>query len=155
MLYITRILEFDAGHRLVGHEGKCRHLHGHRYKAEIVVSADSLDSIGRVIDFSVIKEKVGGWIDVNWDHNLLLNAKDPLAMIGSDTIKSLVGDRPPYLFANNPTAENIAKELFTVSEVLLNYHGIKVFGVRIWETPNCKADYFPTISKMLMRSGNE
>ena len=58
MIEITRRLEFDAGHRVLGHEGKCKNLHGHRYSAEITVTAPDLDGLGRVIDFGVIKEKV-------------------------------------------------------------------------------------------------
>lgn len=78
MPQITKKLEFDAGHRVLGHESKCAHLHGHRYVAEITVSSPSLDSISRVIDFSVVKKLVGSWIDETWDHNILLHMKDPL-----------------------------------------------------------------------------
>src|SRR5262249_14498003 len=51
----TRLLQFDAGHRVYQHEGKCANLHGHRYTAEITAQAEALDKIGRVIDFSVLK----------------------------------------------------------------------------------------------------
>lgn len=51
MITVTRVLEFDAGHRVVNHESKCATLHGHRYKVEIVAAAPGLDSLGRVIDF--------------------------------------------------------------------------------------------------------
>ena len=30
----TRRIEFDAAHRVMEHESKCRHLHGHRYAIE-------------------------------------------------------------------------------------------------------------------------
>ena len=52
---ITKKLEFDYGHRVLGHEGKCRHLHGHRGVAEVTVYAPSLDNLGRVVDFGAIK----------------------------------------------------------------------------------------------------
>jgi len=68
MIRITRKIEFDSGHRVLGHEGKCAHLHGHRYVAEITVESAGLDSLGRVVDFSVIKEKVGKWVDENWEY---------------------------------------------------------------------------------------
>ena len=41
-----------------GHESKCAHLHGHNYKFEFHCTAGSLDNVGRVIDFSDIKEKL-------------------------------------------------------------------------------------------------
>lgn len=139
MNQVTRKLEFDAGHRLIGHEGKCRHLHGHRYVAEITCRADDLDGVGRVIDFSVIKEKVGGWIDEYWDHNTLLNRRDFLI----DHIKTSQPDKHPFEMSENPTAENMASFLFYTAEDLLRDYPIKVVSVRLWETPNCYAHYEP------------
>ena len=72
----TRKIEFDSAHRVMKHESKCRHLHGHRYVAEITAAADGLDDLGRVIDFSVLKSVVGGWVDDAWDHGTLANDAD-------------------------------------------------------------------------------
>ena len=135
MITITRKLEFDAGHRVLGHEGKCKHLHGHRYVAEVTVGYDlGLDTLGRVVDFGVVKVKVGGWIDRHWDHNMLLRCDDPLWDAGSKILT-----RTPYRFESNPTAENMAKKLFEVAGNLLT--DLTVIRIRIWETPNCWADY--------------
>jgi 6-pyruvoyl tetrahydropterin synthase/QueD family protein len=98
---ITRRLEWDAGHRVLGHEGRCRHLHGHRYVAEVTVAAPELDDLGMVIDFSVLKEKVGGWIDREWDHNMMLHVSDPLAVMwrsGNDRT-TVLGDVQKDVFA--------------------------------------------------------
>lgn len=148
MITITRKLEWDAGHRVLNHEGRCRHLHGHRYVAELTVGANALDSLGRVIDFSVLKTKVGKWIDDYWDHNLILHPQDPLVSMwqtARDHPESreaeVFGGKEPYILDCNPTAENIAAALFLVADMMLQGHGIKVFKVRIWETPNCYADY--------------
>jgi 6-pyruvoyltetrahydropterin/6-carboxytetrahydropterin synthase len=126
---ITRKLEFDAGHRVLGHEGKCRHLHGHRYVAEITCQAPRLDSLGMVVDFSVIKSKVGGWLDANWDHNFICHPEDPIAGLWS---------LQEYA---NPTAENMAAYLYSIAWQLLRTHHIDVTAVRLYETPNCWADY--------------
>lgn len=140
---ITRKIEFDAGHRVYGHESKCAHLHGHRYVAEITVTADELDSLGRVIDFSVVKNLVGGWIDDTWDHNLLLNDQDPLFDLICQNEKE--NGRIPFFFSNeNPTAENIARVLFEQAHWMLITHSIRVTRIRIYETPNCWADYCGT-----------
>ncbi len=136
MIQITRRLEFDAGHRVLGHEGKCRHIHGHRYAAEITIQGPGLDSLGRVIDFGVVKAVVGDWIDKHWDHNLLLNSKDPLLFGPLDE------ERVPYLFGGNPTAENMARELWQVATNLLASN-LQVIRVRIYETPSCYADFIP------------
>ena len=76
MIVNTRRLEWDAMHRIPGHEGKCRAFHGHRYVAEITCAAPTLDALGRVVDFGVIKQRVGTWIDENWDHTAILAAHD-------------------------------------------------------------------------------
>jgi len=74
----TRRIQFCAGHRVAGHENKCNNLHGHNYVAFITAQAHNLDNLGRVVDFSVLKDIIGGWIDDNWDHGLILWREDPL-----------------------------------------------------------------------------
>lgn len=137
---IWQRFEFDSGHRVLGHQGKCRHLHGHRYNAEVGISAYQLDGLSMVVDFSEVKKRIGTWIDEQWDHNTILNRQDPLC--GADVrMVALVG-RVPYLMPKgNPTAENLAMELFGQAVRLLetHYHHLRVEEVVIWETPNCRA----------------
>lgn len=145
MTTVTRIFEWDAGHRVLGHEGKCKHLHGHRYVAEVTVAAPELDALGRVVDFGVLKEVVGRWVDEHWDHSLLLHPADPLwraAVWDPEVIQgkqpfAMPSDRP------NPTAENIAAVLCGVAAGLLPPE-LTVVKVRVWETPNCFADFEPS-----------
>lgn len=66
--HVTRRIEFDAGHRITRHESRCAHPHGHRYVAEVTVAAPELDPAGRVVDFGVMKQILGAWIDEHWDH---------------------------------------------------------------------------------------
>ena len=61
----TRYHDFSTGHRVYGHESKCAHLHGHNYRIYLTVEADQLDTVGRVMDFSVIKDKFVIWLEVN------------------------------------------------------------------------------------------
>lgn len=145
MITITRKFTFDAGHRVLGHESKCKHLHGHTYHVELTVQSLELDELGRVIDFSLLKSMVGKWIDDELDHNLLLHPNDPIApsnlalSMHSDVYG---GDKLPYVFPSgcNPTAENIAKEICRKAlEILPDY--LYVISVRVHETPNCSAEY--------------
>ena len=75
--------------------------------AEITCEAEALDAIGRVIDFGAIKEKIGGWIDANWDHTTILWERDAelSALIEGAT------QQKNYLLPANPTAENMAAYL--------------------------------------------
>ena len=140
--HITRRLEFDAGHRVYGHEGKCNHVHGHRYVVLITVRAPQLDSIGRVVDFSVIKSILGSWIDDNLDHQMLLNPEDPLVCVWRDN-PGLFG-KPPYqmpIDLANPTAENIAELIRRVANEKLPSN-LTVTEIEVFETPNCSAKVY-------------
>ena len=57
MISITRKIEFDAAHRVMEHEHKCKNMHGHRYVLEVEVEMkNKLDDLGRVIDFGLLKD---------------------------------------------------------------------------------------------------
>lgn len=143
----ARIMEFDAGHRVLGHGGRCKHLHGHRYKIELVCTTLGLNELGMVVDFGVIKQVVGKWIDDKLDHNMILHPEDPLlnALSSKDGLDDVFGGLHPFIMPNgNPTAENIAQMLFDQAVVLLRHNGEDLLDVKrvvVWETPNCYAAY--------------
>ena len=153
---IIRRMEFDAGHRVLRHESKCKHLHGHRYVCLLHVSCDrhEMDALGRVIDFGVVKDLVGRWIDDHLDHNMILHPEDPLLkdqefdgrfVSGIDFAKSLVGRHPFVMPADmpNPTAENIAQVILTEAKRLIHsLTAIRVCGIELYETPNCSVRIF-------------
>lgn len=131
---ITRRLEIDAGHRLQNHESKCRHTHGHRYGFSVTCTAPELDKIGRVIDFSVIKKDLGGWLDDKWDHAFIFEKGDPIESF------LRAHDQRRYELDCAPTAENIAQHFLLVARRLMHKHGIEVVKVVVMETPNCFAE---------------
>lgn len=134
---ITRKLEFDAAHRVMNHESKCASLHGHRYVVEVVAAAPELDKIGRVVDFSVLKSELGGWIDTYWDHTTILFEQDEKTI---NLVAQCPGFKGVAVVPFNPTAENMADYLLRqVFPPLVERHGIKIVSVTVWETPNCKA----------------
>src|SRR3954447_18193886 len=94
---ITRKHEIHCGHRVCGHEGKCRNLHGHAYVIHFTCEADSLDDLGRVIDFRVIKSLLCQWLEDTWDHRMLIWEEDPMldALRGIDPL-------PPIIFPGRP-----------------------------------------------------
>lgn len=75
---IVKDIEIDVGHRILQHESKCRHVHGHRLRIRIHASAEKLDTVGRIVDFGVIKEVIGGWLNNNLDHVFVANPQDPI-----------------------------------------------------------------------------
>lgn len=132
----NRYHDISVGHRVYGHESKCAHLHGHNYRVHFVVAGD-LDSIGRVLDFSVIKTKLCMWLEDNWDHKFLVWTEDSWADI-------LLELDPEGLVVTdfNPTAENMAIYLTDVIGPLqLKGTGCTLVEVSVEETRKCSTTY--------------
>jgi 6-pyruvoyltetrahydropterin/6-carboxytetrahydropterin synthase len=131
MFQVTRQITFCYGHRLMDYAGKCRHPHGHNGLAEVELSAGALNPLGMVRDFEDIKTHLQTWIDQHLDHQMLLRRDDPLA-----PVLQKMGE-PLYLMDANPTAENIAREIFRVARG----RGLPVTKVTLWETDKSYATY--------------
>ena len=97
--------------------------------------------MGRVVDFGVIKERVGAWIDANWDHTALLQEGDDDPAVQALAASNEESGRPVYWMDPHPTAENIVAELAEVAQRLLEDTGVQVISVRLWETPNGSAEW--------------
>lgn len=135
----TRRLQFCAGHRVMNHESKCANPHGHNYVVFITAIAPHLDAIGRVIDFSVLKEKVGGWIEEHWDHTFIC-FKDDMELMA---LLSAAPGRNKNIWTSpfNPTAEEMARYLLErVCPDVLQDTGVVVTKVVVHETENCYAE---------------
>ena len=133
---VTRKHEIHCGHRVCGHEGKCGNLHGHAYVIHFTCEADSLDPLGRVIDFSVIKSLLCQWLEDNWDHRMLIWEQDPIL----DGLRAI--DPSVVAVPFNPTAENIAVHLVTkVGPDLLAGTSVRLVRVQVDETSKCRASY--------------
>jgi 6-pyruvoyltetrahydropterin/6-carboxytetrahydropterin synthase len=132
----TRYHDFSTGHRVYGHESKCAHLHGHNYRIYLTVEADQLDTVGRVMDFSVIKDKFVVWLEINWDHKFLIWEKDPFA----PTLKEL-DPEGTVVVGFNPTAENMGQYLInTIGPQQLAGTNVKLVKVNIEETRKCSVE---------------
>lgn len=136
---IDRYHDFSCGHRVHGHESKCAHLHGHNYRVTFtcVMTDGNLDHLGRVIDFSVIKERLCMWLEDNWDHKFLVYADDPFA----GPLRKL-DPEGVVLVPFNPTAENMAEHLVeVVGRAVLQGTGVRLQECRVEETRKCAATY--------------
>jgi 6-pyruvoyltetrahydropterin/6-carboxytetrahydropterin synthase len=99
-----------------------------------------MEAIGYAIDFKEIKRVGCQWIDDILDHGMILNPKDTELIdvtkkLGSKLwLMSLNGARE-YC---NPSAENIAKEIFLAMEILFKqYDNLRIHKITLYETPNC------------------
>ncbi|MFO1129984.1 MAG: 6-carboxytetrahydropterin synthase [Rickettsiales bacterium] len=138
-LSITIKIEFDAGHRVIGHEYKCKFLHGHRYILLISFKSNNLNEIGFIEDFSILKKTIKNWIDENFDHTCILSEKDK--ELGTLIVKN-TGQKIFYL-DQNPTVENIliylSQELPIIVKKIPNNNFLVISSLELFETPNCSA----------------
>lgn len=130
MWKVTKRFEFDAAHRLLGYDGPCSRVHGHHYVVEVTVCGEELDELGMLLDFKELDFIVSGWTD-HWDHRTLLCFGDPL----NEHLEGM-----PLPSGQNPTAEVMARDLYReVKERIPSC--VRVFRVRVYETPGCWCDY--------------
>lgn len=133
---IQKEIAFEAGHRLMNYEGKCKFFHGHNYKMRLGLISDKVNKQGFVQDFGFVKSVVKEFIDTNVDHGMILNIND------KNWIEIFQkNDQKIYLTEANPTAEVMAKhfyDLFKTSFPNLAY-------VEIEETPTSVARYIGPI----------
>ena len=143
----NRYHDISCGHRVVGHEGKCRHLHGHNHRIHFECAAESggLDDLGRVIDFGEIKNRLCSWLEENWDHKFLAWDNDGLCTrLYEEECQSLgLDETSSFIFVPfNPTAENMAHYLAeVVAPMQLEGTGIVVTKIVIEETRKCSVTY--------------
>ncbi len=141
---ICRSGRFEAAHRVLFERFACFNLHGHQYRYELVLSWSNAGSLGYALDFKEIKRIFGGWVDLSLDHSFIANPKDiKFIMLCREMGLRVYPMRllDPEGFCN-PTAENIAKELYFSASVLLWGESLKVKSLRLWETENCYAECF-------------
>lgn len=148
----TRYHDISCGHRVHGHESKCRHLHGHNYRIHFTCQAQphifATDNIGRVIDFGEIKAKLCMWVENNWDHKFLAWDQDPVMRVlqnhlrfGDDEAEAIF-DESLVFVPFNPTAENMAEYLVhVVGPQMLTNTGVRLVRVDIEETAKCSVSY--------------
>lgn len=127
-------IELCYGHRLVGHSGKCRYLHGHSGLVTLSFESDVLKDgcNDMVIDFSEAKRRAKAWLDENVDHTLLLHEEDPI-------IPALVQGNERFLsLSQRPTAEVISEYIYKNLAQL----GLNLKKVCLRETMHARATFW-------------
>src|SRR5438067_11646699 len=110
---ITTTREFSAAHQLRLYDGSLEPLHGHNWRVRVTVAAETLDSIGVVMDFHELERLVDKVI-MPW-HNRHLNE---------------VSD---FQDGINPSAENVALVIGHALAAQLPAR-VKLMSVEVWET---------------------
>ena len=112
-MIVRRTFEFEAAHRLPGHPGKCRELHGHSYKLAVLVEREVDPDSGMAIDFGDLKKLVGERVVQRLDHTYVNDIID------------------------NPTAERMAVWIWNELRPVLS--GLQ--EIELHETSRCSVIY--------------
>lgn len=164
MYRIVRGIDISFAHHLRGHAGLCVNLHGHTWKFEVALEAETLSPEGFVLDFGELSQKLLKPCHQLLDHALALGERtweeihDDLVPIGRQLIGSrialhgedswqepepfsLQGARNAYpgglkvvVFPFNPTSERIAAWLYALAEAKLADDRVKVAFARVYES---------------------
>jgi 6-pyruvoyltetrahydropterin/6-carboxytetrahydropterin synthase len=121
MFHVFIKSHFSAGHHLREYPGNCERPHGHNWKVEVTVKADSLDNLGMGLDFKALKNEVNKVLDTLDHHDLNEHAD----------FQSV-----------NPSSENIAVYIFNNLQNILSTDRYGVHSVTVRETDNSGVTYF-------------
>jgi 6-pyruvoyltetrahydropterin/6-carboxytetrahydropterin synthase len=113
MFHIFITTHFSAGHHLRNYPGNCEKPHGHNWKVEVKVEADSLDELGMGIDFRQLKKAVNAVMD-ELDHRDL--------------------NELPEFLEKNPSSENIAAYILDSVKKVLTTDRYRPHSVTVYET---------------------
>ena len=130
---------FDSAHFLTDYDGKCENLHGHRWRVEVWISVEELQTSGQnkdmVLDFTEFKHIVREFC-LEMDHAFIVED----GSLAPETIAALEGETfRLYMVPFRTTSENFAKYIFDE----LTKRGLPVSHVEVDETPNNCAIYEP------------
>lgn len=120
MYHLSIITSFAAAHNLLHYQGDCENLHGHNWKVEVTVSADSLDKSGLGIDFKILKKHT----------REVMNYLDHKYLNDLEAFKNI-----------SPSSEQIARFIFEQLEKALQEYEVIIQKVTVWESDNAYAAY--------------
>lgn len=130
---IAKEYNWEMGHRLPFHEGKCKNLHGHSYKCMVELNGEP-DSNGMVLDYYDMKNIIGPVID-ELDHAFMVYSKDTEVIEFLDKINSR-----KVVVEFQSTAENICLYLLHKIKETNLPKSIKSIKVKVLETENTYAE---------------
>lgn len=123
MSEVTKVVRFEAGHRLPSHHGGCASLHGHSYVLEVTLegtmATQVVPSQGMVVDFSDFKWILKEAVVDRWDHAFFVWGQDHNMLRAlehlEDWQKTVVFDMPP-------TVEYLALTAFGLIDAKVDYY---------------------------------
>lgn len=124
---LNKDMHFAAAHSIPSEEaGKCAHVHGHTYYANVTIAGDELDSSGFLVNFAAVKRLIHDRFDHTYlnDHHELFDADDS---------------------SRFPTTEVLARTVYELIQAFLDQTSNKPRCVQVYlrETPTSYVIYRP------------
>ena len=119
MFEVTVRDHIASAHQLHGYDGPCKDMHGHTWKVEMVVCGNTLDGVGLLADFKVLKSKL----------------KEVLMPLDHVVLNDL-----PAFKDLNPSTENIARHIFRV--LAPKCAPLRLKQVQVWESDTASVIYY-------------
>lgn len=121
MFELSVEVSFSAAHQLREYQGKCENMHGHNWKVQVSVMAETLNEIDLAIDF----------------HDLKRMANEVIAPLDH----AFLNDIFPFT-EKNPSSENMAKWIFDSMKKKITDERVRVSAVSVWESDTASATYY-------------
>lgn len=139
MFILKNEIQFDMAHYLSGYDGKCKNIHGHRYRLIVKVASKTLHEGGQlrgmVDDFGNIK-KVLKEIKEYFDHKLVLEDNEEGRKL-ADKLSELPNAFSILMLPYRTTAEEMSRHIYH----MIKEKGINVREVELFETPTNSCIY--------------
>jgi len=119
MFEVTVRDHIASAHQLHGYDGPCKDMHGHTWKVEVVVKGNSLDGVGLLTDFKVLKALL----------KEVLTPLDHVVLNDIAAFKDL-----------NPSTENLARHIYRA--LIQKCAPLTVKQVQVWESDMASVIYY-------------
>ncbi len=122
-MYEVKVFDsFSSGHHLREYDGQCEMPHGHNWRVEVICRSETLNSIGIVLDFKILKQRL----------KIILDDLDHVNINDLTFFKDV-----------NPSSENIAHYIYDKLKLDNEItEEAEVFRVNVWETDRSCASYY-------------
>ena len=119
MFEVTVRDHIASAHQLHGYDGPCKDMHGHTWKVEMVVCGNTLDEVGLLADFKILKSKL----------------KEVLMPLDHVVLNDL-----PAFKGINPSTENLARHIYRA--LVPKCAPLKLKHVQVWESDTASVIYY-------------
>lgn len=141
LIRLTKAFNFEMAHVLHGHDGPCKHIHGHTYELYVTIlgtpnTDQQSPKFGMIMDFKDLKNLIKEAIINEFDHALVMHREfAPEIDLSKDIFKRVI------FVDYQPTSENLVLDYANRIKKRLPVN-MKLHSLRLRETLTSYAEWF-------------